>query len=164
MLSSPTYNIPRELICYILSIKSHQAWKEHRAKLHKSIRHSVLPNHVEVDEDYAELQLYIHYERDYPISNVYPLKHITILADWGYESEDDPEWGHSQHRDHSWILECHSSCETYCSTDCGCSSPEDEEDDVSRHFHTFDNTERLICSSHFTTSLWTKRDNGWILY
>lgn len=161
--------LPRELLNYILSIKSFQAWKERLPKLHRLIKHAILPTHAEVEEDSMDLQLHLTYERDYPISNVFPLKHMTILGDWGYESEDDEdELGDPYpHRDHSWILECHSSfscCEVYSISDCDCSSPEYEEDVECRHSRAYSRIDRQLSSISFTTALWTKRDSNWILY
>lgn len=57
MISPPAYNIPRELISYILSIKSFQAWKERLFFLHSFINHSSIPVHTMLQPGWVR-QLY----------------------------------------------------------------------------------------------------------
>jgi hypothetical protein len=165
MLSSPTYNIPRELISYILSIKSFQAWKVRLRELHLNIVHAIVPQEIEDDGDDITPVYHFRYGNSKPICENYSEKYVTITYDLGHESEDDEDGNHFNHTKTEVFISCHKGS-TYSHfttwSDYDFSGNESEEDcDSDWHM---DEEWRFTDSISFSIPLWRKRHGHWRLY
>lgn len=178
MISHPAHIIlPRELISYILDIKSRQHWKERRLpQLHKLISSAAVPDEIDAsDVENGEGYYFFRYGNAQPISGEYGCKFISIEFDPGRESESDDEDSYS-HRDGEIEITC-TKGGTYVwqqHDNCDCNNCNNDRlwddhyngwsyEDNCSDWYPDEDGDRFSHSISFTIPFWRKQHGHWRL-